>query len=107
MNAYILRIHHIQTCRHLPLMGPVLMAVLAEVSADAWCNSSEKAWSAIWIMVCETMTEALSNGLEYGAASQVCAGCQRVQCITLYYHADILTTSITLSHRCSHKVYTS
>jgi hemoglobin-like flavoprotein len=56
--------------RHLPLMGPVLMAVLSEAAAENWSSTVEKAWDTLWKLVMETMSESLAEGLEYGERSR-------------------------------------
>jgi hemoglobin-like flavoprotein len=56
--------------RHLPLMGPVLMAVLSEGAGEHWTSTVERAWDTLWKLVMETMSESLADGLEYGERSR-------------------------------------
>ncbi|EKX33440.1 hypothetical protein GUITHDRAFT_56489, partial [Guillardia theta CCMP2712] len=55
-----LGIRHVQynvRPHHIPLIGPVFMNVLADVSGEEWTEDVEKAWGIVFKMVCDNMSE--------------------------------------------------
>eukprot|EP00960_Hanusia_phi_P069537 767111-Hanusia_phi.AAC.3 len=47
---------------HIPLIGPVIVNVLAEASGENWSEEIEQAWTTVINMVCENMVEAIQDG---------------------------------------------
>eukprot|EP00960_Hanusia_phi_P077695 768729-Hanusia_phi.AAC.2 len=53
---------------HIPLIGPVFLNVLSEVSGEEWTHEVEKAWGVVFRMVCENMSEAIQDGEDYASS---------------------------------------
>eukprot|EP00960_Hanusia_phi_P058685 763951-Hanusia_phi.AAC.4 len=66
-----LGIRHVQynvRPHHIPLIGPVFMNVLAEVSGEEWTADVEKAWGIVFKMVCDNMSEAIQDGEDFASS---------------------------------------
>eukprot|EP00960_Hanusia_phi_P041877 755186-Hanusia_phi.AAC.2 len=53
---------------HIPLMGPVFLAVVSEAAGVHWSQETEKAWTVLFNMVCVNMADAIQEGEEYAEA---------------------------------------
>ncbi|EKX39126.1 hypothetical protein GUITHDRAFT_143733 [Guillardia theta CCMP2712] len=64
---------------HIPLMGPVFLAVVAEAAGVHWSQDTEKAWSVLFNMVCVNMADAIQEGEEYAEALEKAIGILKEQ----------------------------
>ena len=51
---------------HIPLMGPPLLSVLAELLGTDWTPEVEKAWTSLFDVISETMATAIREGKQQG-----------------------------------------